>query len=955
MINNLVLLYRGCSNNYYKDLGEIALFNCYLKNKWSHIIFFERNKDNNIILLNIHSEYENIREYINSYFPEPGKIDFSDYTFLHIAKSNILSRLFDSSTDTDDISFKRLSNVTDNFLSVCTDVVLSIFNGKQNCNSDSVTNILIQLNVAFCIRIGFELKEINELYNSYFRLFAKSKDAFSLKDSLVDDTELLNLCKEEYNAKKHSYYRMIKVLYDVFSDNNEFEEEWINIWFSGITELRNDVLSIASEYETPVIKELINRFYSLLLHELYNIIGIDFKSEAGLVYILQKTFNTLNQIKSGSKQTLNSSLLSECKRIAEEIIGNMKTDVNGTYWITPGFDDKNMFVQKISESLSSGVSGIALFFGAMYDITKDDKYLLIYEQSLNWIVKYCEENGTSDYSFLTGRMGAVYLLIRSEKYYKDRYFKNALEIARDCDKAFSPNNLPCEYFKGASGILISLLHLYDVTGEEWILEKIDMFFKHIVDGINYGVNGAFWDRNGYSIKGLSGFSHGVAGVFFALLELGNYLNNRTILNLAEQAYQYEKNLFDEERINWKDNRIGIFSDDLKDELNSSYFKKDYSLFCNPNYVYGWCHGSPGIALTRLRAFEILNHPDYKKEFDAVINTLINDENITSLESNYFTLCHGIGSLIEDIFEARNIKDNDIWDEKIFEICNLMLEDFSTINNYKYNIEIFDINAIDISLLNGISGIGYFYLRAINSITIDSILLPRVKKTRKENRKGKEYYFDLIDDKELSEILIKKFFRRTYNVLEIFESINLGKFLKEFEFSKDKNILLEFISFVGELIKENSLGVNYLCDIFKLEKSILDLDSNIASYALINKRFELQDSLIKNILTSDIDLLNAKLCHNTDTESVKCMYDWNDTIYSQIYLLQMKPSVKYKVLIARVDGVQEKEVDKFTFDIYNMFAKTKTVKEVVAYFEQQQSKRVIECVVSLLKECFLLIS
>jgi hypothetical protein len=632
----------------------------------------------------------------------------------------------------------------------------------------------------------------------------------------------------------------------------------------------------------------------------------------------------------------------------------MKTDANGTYWITNGFDDENEIVPKISESLSSGVSGITLFFGAMYDITKDEKYLLIYEQSLNWIVKYCEKNKTSDYSFLTGRMGAAYLLIKSEKYFKDRYFINALEIAHDCDKAFSQNNFRCEYFKGASGILISLLHLYDATGEEWILEKIDMFFKHIVEGINYGVNGVFWDRNGYSIKGLSGFSHGVAGVFFALLELGNYFNNRTILNLAEQTYQYEKSLFDEERINWKDNRVGIFSDDLRNELKSSYLKKDYSLFCSPNYVYGWCHGSPGIALTRLRAYEILNHPDYKKEFDAVTDTLLNDDNITSLESNYFTLCHGIGSLIEDLFEARNIHDNDIWDEKIFEICNLMIEEYSTFSNYKFNIEVSDINSIDFSLLNGISGIGYFYLRAIDSVIVDSILLPRVIKTRDRNRKIKEYYFDLIDDQELSGKLIKKFFKRTYNVLKIFETINLGKYLKELEFSKDKNILLEFISFVEELIKENRMSVNYLCDIFKLEKSILDLDSNIASYALIKTRFEMQDSLIENIISSDMDLLNAKLFHNTDTDSVKCMYDWNDKIDSQIDFLQVKRCERYKFLIARVEGVQEKEADKFTFDIYNMFAKTKTVKEVVAAFEQQQSKRVIECVRSLLKDCFLLI-
>jgi hypothetical protein len=59
----------------------------------------------------------------------------------------------------------------------------------------------------------------------------------------------------------------------------------------------------------------------------------------------------------------------------------------------------------------------------------------------------------------------------------------------------------------------------------------------------------------------------------------------------------------------------------------------------PVYAVGWCHGAPGIGLSRLRAFELTGDEQYQREARLALRATsraLRDSTLTG-----FSLCHGI--------------------------------------------------------------------------------------------------------------------------------------------------------------------------------------------------------------------------------------------------------------------------------------------------------------------------
>lgn len=114
-------------------------------------------------------------------------------------------------------------------------------------------------------------------------------------------------------------------------------------------------------------------------------------------------------------------------------------------------------------------------------------------------------------------------------------------------------------------------------------------------------------------KNLTGFSHGTAGIGWALLELHQASGDERFLQAALDAFAYERTHFNVEQGNWPDFR----------RLPASYMS-------------AWCHGAAGIGLSRVRAWEILRHETLFSEATVALNTVVAD--LPSLGNS--SLCHG---------------------------------------------------------------------------------------------------------------------------------------------------------------------------------------------------------------------------------------------------------------------------------------------------------------------------
>jgi hypothetical protein len=143
---------------------------------------------------------------------------------------------------------------------------------------------------------------------------------------------------------------------------------------------------------------------------------------------------------------------------------------------------------------------------------------------------------------------------------------------------------------GHAGTVVALLALAVVLEEPEYVERAVEHGDALLASAQPDRGGRSW-RSPHLAPGeraLAGLSHGAAGVGAALWELAAASGESRFRDTALEAFGYERALFDERVRNWPDLREGVGG------ANSE----------GPTYSTYWCHGAPGIALSRIRALEL---------------------------------------------------------------------------------------------------------------------------------------------------------------------------------------------------------------------------------------------------------------------------------------------------------------------------------------------------------------
>lgn len=138
---------------------------------------------------------------------------------------------------------------------------------------------------------------------------------------------------------------------------------------------------------------------------------------------------------------------------------------------------------------------------------------------------------------------------------------------------------------GSAGAIRPLLALRDVDPDP----RIDTLLRRMLDRLlsKQGPTGG-WPSVTARMP-LTGLAHGASGYALALLHAGVVLGRDDAVDAGARGLAYEHRALDLDAGNWPDYRDGIESG---------------------SFMLAWCHGAPGIALTRLRALQLLpDHPD----------------------------------------------------------------------------------------------------------------------------------------------------------------------------------------------------------------------------------------------------------------------------------------------------------------------------------------------------------
>ena len=149
---------------------------------------------------------------------------------------------------------------------------------------------------------------------------------------------------------------------------------------------------------------------------------------------------------------------------------------------------------------------------------------------------------------------------------------------------------------GAAGAILGLLSLYQAKVAPTVLDRAVGCGYHLLVNRTKSDSGF---RAWATLQGKlsTGFSHGAAGIAYALLRLYKTMQDPTFLEAAEEAIAYERSVFSPSAGNWQDVRED-----------------------KPSFMTSWCHGAPGIGLARLGGLAILDTAEIRQEIAVALNT-----------------------------------------------------------------------------------------------------------------------------------------------------------------------------------------------------------------------------------------------------------------------------------------------------------------------------------------------
>lgn len=516
------------------------------------------------------------------------------------------------------------------------------------------------------------------------------------------------------------------------------------------------------------------------------------------------------------------------------------------------------------------------------------------------------------FAFFTGKLSFSYTLIELFKATRNKkYIIWAANIAKESKNHLTSNSDPIiDLINGVSGILLALLHLHNEgVKEDWLLKDIAFFVDYIISKAELSYfGGVYWDKTKRIQKGLTGFSHGASGIGFVFFELYKLTHIEEFKKLSYRTFDYENESFNEEKTNWIDYRNYYFTELERINFLKQASTENTSFFSTQNIMQAWCHGSPGILLSRhLTAYEDEN---VAKALPSIILGLKNES-----YSNH-SLCHSqVGNAL--ILMSLNVVEASKLKPILFNICLKLIEHFNKEKSFKsgYRAE----KQTNYSLFMGNLGIFYFMLKVYiylsqNQIN-NNILYPHIKKyTVSHTLKKKLYKYEKEDS--IATLLLKNHYPRTLFFIKK-EGIELQ--------FKEKNIEEQLFNFIKDKVHSK-----ITTDAFKYESSIRDAEKKMLGFSYSDIRREVDKIKLKEKNTI-LPSLRVKV--NSEVNFISCLWGWdsktnpkwtmNNEINSEEIEYFIIPSWKTKVLVG----------NKFLKMLFNYIIENKEVliKDVLSHF------------------------
>jgi len=353
--------------------------------------------------------------------------------------------------------------------------------------------------------------------------------------------------------------------------------------------------------------------------------------------------------------------------------------------------------------LYDGTAGIALFLARAYHYTGERRFAETAVGAINHSIAaqadLPEEVRSSVYS---GGLGIAWAAIEVGKAIGEE--RIVARGRRDAVKLGCVAERPVwlDVIGGSAGSIQALLDL----------NLVDLARQHgelLMRTAVKSASGWSWDTMpGQTKQNVCGYGHGAGGIGCALLELSAVTGEKRFRQAAHEAFRYERSHFNPEQHNWPDLR------DMTGFMQQPQ---------QPVYAMGWCHGAPGIGLSRLRAMQLLpGDAAIGAELEEALNTTVNAcrQWIPAAPGSGLCLCHGLGGNADLLIAASDALGRPDLRRVAEDAAHMAIQQIVP-NDMPWPCGV-NGGGESPNLMLGMAGIGHFFLRLHDSAGVPSVML-----------------------------------------------------------------------------------------------------------------------------------------------------------------------------------------------------------------------------------------
>lgn len=408
------------------------------------------------------------------------------------------------------------------------------------------------------------------------------------------------------------------------------------------------------------------------------------------------------QVATVDEQPEARAFMPEALRIADDIVRRaIFTGSGEVLWVKPeaSYRYQQNQLQPMRYGLSDGISGIAFFLAALAQLTGDADYARLASAAVRPLRRLVREEGKR----LICEMGlgagpglgsVVYALTHVSQFLDE---PELLADAQAASNLITPDLIAEDHlldvFVGTAGTLLSLLALYEVSPAQSLLDRAVWCGEHLLRARTQSkANCRVWPTMGG--RHTTGFSHGTAGIVYALLRLYALTGDASLLQAAQEGLLYEDRALVYERGNWVE-EVG------KDRLD---------------FGVSWCHGAPGIGLARVGALPMLDSAAIRRDIEVALQTT---QRVGVIGAD--TLCCGSCGRIEFLLTAARRLDRPELADMAMRVAAQMLSRAEQRGEFAFG-SVLPRWIARPHLFHGTAGIGYTLLRLAQPDVLPSILL-----------------------------------------------------------------------------------------------------------------------------------------------------------------------------------------------------------------------------------------